>query len=46
MEPSGELQYSAELRAGVNELLIECVGINPNANPKNYMFGLDYIRIE
>ena len=46
VEPSGEKKYDVKLREGVNEILVECVGSNPSANPKNYMFGLDYVRIE
>ncbi len=36
----------ADLTAGENRLQVDCVGTNPKANPKFYMFGLDYIRLE
>jgi parallel beta-helix repeat protein len=35
-----------ELAKGANELTVEIVGSNPKANPKNHMFGLDYLRVE
>jgi hypothetical protein len=45
--PSGEMVVgTADLRQGENRLGIECTGTNPEADPKYYMFGLDYLRIE
>jgi hypothetical protein len=44
--PTGERPFVGSFVAGRNELTIEIVGSNPAANPKNYMFGLDYIRVE
>lgn len=44
--PTGEREFAVELKSGANELKVEIVGTNPKANPKNYMFGLDYLRIK
>lgn len=44
--PTGEIAYEADLKKGANELKVEIVGTNPKANPKNHMFGLDYVRVE
>jgi hypothetical protein len=45
--PSGEMALgAADLQAGENCLEIRCMGTNPRADPKFYMFGLDYIRLE
>jgi len=35
-----------ELKEGANELSVTCAGTNPRANPKNHMFGLDYILLK
>ncbi len=35
----------APLRRGANELEVEIVGTNEKAHPKNYMFGIDYLRL-
>jgi hypothetical protein len=43
--PRPEQAFEATLRKGPNELRVEIVGKNGSAKP-NYMFGLDYLRIE
>lgn len=44
--PAGESGFAdVTLAKGANELRIEITGTNAKANPKNYMFGLDYLRI-
>jgi hypothetical protein len=35
-----------ELQAGENLVGLRCVGTNPEAKPKNYMAGIDYILLE
>lgn len=35
-----------DLKEGVNELTVECLGSNPAANPKRKMFGLDWIQLK
>jgi hypothetical protein len=35
-----------DLTAGENTLLVLCAGSNPKADPKQYAFGLDYLRLE
>ncbi len=45
--PTGELKFqNTAIKKGTNELKVEIVGTNPKANPKSYMFGFDYLRIE
>ncbi len=46
VEPAGEVAFDVDLPAGANELAVEIVGTNPRAAPANYMFGIDYLRIE
>jgi len=42
--PDDERTYEGvPLKSGDNELLVSIVGTNPKANPKNYMFGIDYL---
>ncbi len=42
--PAGEATFDVELK-DVNEIEVEIIGTNDAAKPKNYMFGLDYVRI-
>lgn len=44
--PAGETTYDADVKQGANELRVEIVGTNAKADPKNYMFGLDYVRTD
>jgi hypothetical protein len=46
VEPAGERTFDADLVDGANTLELEIVGTNPRARPQNFMFGLDYLRIE
>jgi hypothetical protein len=41
-----ETSVEAVLRKGPNELKVEITGTNPQAKPANFMFGLDYLRLE
>ena len=43
---SGELPFEVDVKKGPNELKVEITGTNPAAKPANYMFGIDYLRIE
>jgi hypothetical protein len=33
-------------KEGANELTVTSVGSNPQASPKNHMFGLDYLLLK
>jgi hypothetical protein len=45
--PAGEREFEGVLiRKGANEIVVRVVGTNPKANPKNHMFGLDYLRLK
>ncbi len=47
VEVTGERSLGVfELRAGQNALWAEITGSNPKADPKQYMFGLDYLLLK
>lgn len=47
VEPAPERTFDAPaLRHGRNLLEVRIVGTNEAARPKNYMFGIDYLRVE
>lgn len=43
--PDGERTFdNVPLRKGDNEMVVTIVGTNEKAHPKNFMFGIDYLR--
>jgi hypothetical protein len=45
VEPAPDAAFeNVPLAKGPNVLEVEIIGTNPEASPKNYMFGLDYLR--
>ncbi len=44
--PDGERTFEdVPLVEGANEMAVKIVGTNENARPRNYMFGVDYVRV-